>query len=350
MESHMGNRLAHRSLGTLTIAALLLSALLGTFTLTSAANKVTKIAIATPEKAIDYGWNQQGVAGARAAAAYAHAALTVDAGIGYDNVDAILSRLARQGANFIIAQASGYNTIAPRIAAQYHVPIICYDNPQDLKKGLMSDIETSSQQGAYLAGVLAAKTTKTGTIAIVISAADTNWFKQSGGFITGARSINPKIKVLFTEIGQAAYDDAPGGKRVAQTVIAAGADVVFGNGDGSSFGYLQAVESAKVGHKVWFIDVIGDKTPIDTHHVLLSSVLWDFRPTFKQAVDDINNGTYGTHTYNLNTATGISLLKTPYISSSVWALIERDRAAISAGTLKIPLTPTEAQVKKLLAM
>lgn len=333
----------------LALGALLLGAVAGPATAGAKANKVTKIGIATPEKAVDYGWNQQGVAGARAAAAYAGATLIVQDGIGYDNVEPVLNRLARDGANFIIAQASGYNTIAPRVAARFNVPVITYDSPQGLKKGLVADIETSSQQGAYLAGVLAAKTTKTGTVAVVISAADTNWFKQTGGFITGARSIKPKIKVLFEEIGQAAYDDAAGGKRVASDVIAAGADVVFGNGDGSSFGYLQAVETAKVGHKVWFIDVIGDKTPIDKHHVLLSSVLWDFRPIFKKAVDDINNGTFGTHNYNLNASTGISLLKTPYIAPAVWALIEKDRAAISAGTIKIPLTPTEAQVKALLS-
>ena len=87
-------------------------------------------------------------------------------------------------------------------------------------KGLVADIETSSQEGAYLAGVLAAKETKTGTLGIVISAADTNWYKQTGGFVTGARSINKNIKFLFTQIGQAAYDDAAGGKRVAQSVIA----------------------------------------------------------------------------------------------------------------------------------
>lgn len=340
---------AYSWLASLALGALLAAGIAGpTATAGAKASKVTKIAIATPEKAVDYGWNQQGVQAARAAAAYAGATLTVDDGIGYDNTEPVLSRLARDGANLIIAQASGYNVIAPRVAARFNVPMITYDSPQAMKKGLVADIETSSQEGAYLAGVLAAKTTKTGTVAVVISAADTNWFKQTGGFVTGARSVRPKIKVLFTQIGQAAYEDAAGGKRVAQEVIAGGADVVFGNGDGSSFGYLQAVETAKVGHKVWFIDVIGNKTPIDKRHVLLSSVLWDFRPIFTKAVNDINNGTFGTHNYNLNDATGISLLKTPYISEAVWSLIERDRAAISAGKIKIPLTPTEAAVNKIL--
>jgi simple sugar transport system substrate-binding protein len=312
------------------------------------AQRVTKIAIATPEKADDYGWNQQGVQSARAAATYAHASLSVDDGIGYDTIEPVLRRLATSGATFIIAHASGYNTIAPRVAQQFGVPVLTYDDPHDLRRGLVSDIETSSQQGAYLAGVLAARMTKTGVLGIVISAADTNWYKQTGGFVAGARSVNKHLTFRFAQIGQAGYADAAGGKRVAQSVIALGADIVFGMGDGASFGYLQAVETARVGHKVWFIDVIGDKTPLDTHHVLLSSVLWDFRPLFQRAIDDINKGTYGTHYYDLNVSDGIALLRTPFIPRAVWDQIERDRQAILAGTIKVPLTPTEATVRAIL--
>lgn len=310
--------------------------------------KVKVIAIAAPALATDYGWNQQGVQAARATARAFGAKAVVDTGIGYDNTEAVLRRLATGGASFIIAHASGFNTIAPRIARQYKVPIISYDAPQNRVPGLVADIETSSQQGAYLAGVLAARTTKTGTLGIVISAADTNWYKQSGGYIAGARSVRPKVKILFAQIGPAGYEDAPGAKRVTKTVIAGGADVIFGMGDGSSFGYLQAIGTAKVGHKVWFIDVIGNKSKIDRNHVLLSSVLWNFTPTFKHAVRDINNGTFGTHNYNLNAQTGIHLLKTRYITSGVWNELTRDRALINAGKIHIPLTDKESKVKKLL--
>ena len=158
---------------------------------------VSKIAIATPAKANDYGWNQQGVAAARNAGKVNGATVTVNDGIGYDNTQAVLERLARSGNQFVIAQASGYNTIAPRVAQQTRVPMISYDNPKNLIKDYMSDIETSSQDGAYLAGVLAAKKSTTGKLGIVISAADTNWFKQSGGFVAGARSVNPDVKFAF---------------------------------------------------------------------------------------------------------------------------------------------------------
>jgi basic membrane protein A and related proteins len=346
----MFKRLAQVWLAALVIAALLAGASGSGVAPVSASNahKVTKIAIATPAKANDYGWNQQGYRAAKTVAAWAHASLTANTGVGYDNTASVLRRLAAGGTSFVIAQASGYNTVAPRIAQQTRVPMISYDNPKNLIKGYMSDIETQSQQGAYLAGVLAAKKTKTNILGIVISAADTNWYKETGGFVAGARSVKKNVKFQFNQIGPAAYDDAAGGKRVAQAVIAAGADVFFGMGDGASFGYLAAAENAKAGHKVWFIDVIGNKTPIDTHHILLSSVLWNFTTVFKRAVTDINKGTFGTHYYNLNASDGISLLKTPYIPASVWTLIEKDRHLIITGKLKVPATPTEAKVKAIL--
>jgi simple sugar transport system substrate-binding protein len=349
-ESIMLKRVLQPGLATVAIAALLVGgSSAGTAKASSPkANVVTEIAIATPAKANDYGWNQQGVQAARTVASSVGAKIVVNDGIGYDNTESVLRRLATSGAKFIIAQASGYSTIAPRIAQQYKVPIICYDTPSNLIKGYMSDIETISQQGSYLAGVLAGNTTKTNTLGIVISAGDVNWFKMSGGFIAGARSVNKHVKFLFAQIGPAAYDDAAGGKRVATTVIAGGADVVFGMGDGASFGYLNAAENARVGHKVWFIDVIGNKSPIDKNHVLLSSVLWNFKAVFAAAVADINNGTFGTHVYFLSAKNGIKMLKSRYISNANWALILKDQHGIANGSIHIPLTTTEAQVKALI--
>jgi basic membrane lipoprotein Med (substrate-binding protein (PBP1-ABC) superfamily) len=103
-----------------------------------------------------------------------------------------------------------------------------------------------------------------------------------------------------------------------------------------------------VGHKVWFIDVIGNKGPIDKNHVLLSSVLWNFTSVFQQAVNDINNGTFGTHDYFLSAKNGIKMLKTRNIRQRDWNLILHDQAAIAAGQIHIPLTTTEAQVKALM--
>jgi basic membrane protein A len=335
------------------LAAVAAVALLGTGTAYAAgafkSGKVTKVGFASPAKASDYGWNQQGYNGAKAAAKATGASLDAITNIGYDKTDVILRQLIQHGANFIVAHASGYDTIAARLAQQYKVPMITYDVPTNLKKGTVSYITTSSQEAAYLAGILAAKTTKTHKVGIVISAADDNWYKMSGGFAAGFRSVDKTSKIFFATVSPTGYDDAAGGKRVATSVIAQGADVLFTMGDNASFGYLQAVESAKVGHKVWMIGDIGNMGPIDKHHVFLSSVLWNFAKTFTQAIKDVNAGTYGTHGYNLDLKNGgVSLLKTKYIPKAAWAAVTAAKVKILSGKVKIPTTHKAAQVQALI--
>ena len=265
---------------------------------------VKQVAIATPAKPSDYGWNQQGYNAAKAAASSVGAKFVAQTNIGYDKTEAVLRQLAQGGAGFIVAHASGYDTVASRIAIKYKVPIMTYDIPTQLTKDYVSNITTSSQQGSYLAGILAARTTKTKHVGVVISASDTNWYKMSGGFVAGVKKVDKSIKISFVTISSAGYDDSAGGKRVVTQVIATGADVIFGMGDNASFGYLQGIETAKAGHKVWFIGDIGSMGPIDKRHVLLSSVLWSFTKAFKQAISDINAGKYGTHGYNLTLSNG----------------------------------------------
>ena len=315
----------------------------------SAQQKVTSVGFAAPEKPTDYGWNQQGFVGAKKAAKATGAKVLDATGSGYENVEPNLRRLAQQGADLIIAHASGYNSAAPAIAEEFNVPVVVWDaKASAVKKGLVSNVLTNAQEGAYLAGVLAAQMTKTGTLGIVVSASDENWFKQAGGYVQGARSINKNVKFKYGRIGQASYADAAGGKRITQTVIAAGADVVFGMGDGSSFGMLQAVETAKApagATKVWFIDVIGDKRKIDKKGVLLSSELWDFAPIYTRAIKAVNSGTFGT-TYVLDAKNGLSLLKTNKAPASAWARVTAAQKKIANGSIKVISTATEAKVKK----
>src|SRR4051794_17950721 len=300
--------------------------------------KVTKVAFASPAKQSDYGWNQQGYRAAKAAAAANGASFQAVTNIGYDKTDVVLRQLAQGGAKFIVAHASGYDTVATRIAKQYKVPVMTYDVATNLTKGLVSFITTSSQQAAYLAGILAARTTKTHKVGIIISASDSNWYKMSGGFAAGFRSVDKSSKIFFATVSPTGYDDAAGGKRVANSVIAQGADVIFAMGDNASFGYLQAIETATVGHKVWMIGDIGNMTPIDKKHVFLSSVLWNFTSVFTQAIKDVNNGTYGTHGYNLSLKNGgISLFKSKYIPAGTWSQIKTAQASIKAGKITIPV-------------
>src|SRR5215207_9405847 len=308
---------------------------------------ISSFAIVAPEKGNDYGWNQQGVEAAEQVAADLGIEVEVADAAGYEDISPVLRELSTSGNEFIVAQASGYNTTAPDVAAQTGVPELVWDNPEANVPETSANAGIASQEGAYLAGVLAAKTSKSGNLGIVISADDTNWNKQAGGFVAGARSENPDVEIELAQIGQAGYADTAGGKRVTEAVIADGADVVFGMGDGSSFGMLQAVEAAD---GVTFIDVIGDKTPIDDQGVLLSTVLWSFDGLYEDAINDIGAGTFGEQGYELDLENGgISLLQTDLIDDETWSELEDIKQEIIDGEVKVPLTEEKSEVEDLIA-
>ena len=317
-------------------AMLALAWVLGAGSSASAA-ELKALAIMMPEEPTDYGWNQQGFDAAKAVAAKYHLKFTPATGLGYGDVRAQLRELADDGASLIIAHGAGYNTAAPEIGAEKHVPVAIVDRPKDSKPGTVADYTLSGHQGAYLAGVLAAKMTQTKAVGIVVTGEPPSWNSQSAAFAQGVRATDPALRIVYAVIGPAAYSDAAGGRRVTESVIGAGADVIFGQGDGASFGMLQAVETRKStgGGKVWFIDVIGDKTPIDKGN-LLSSVVWNLVPVYSAMIEDLKANKFGTHAYPIQLADdSVRLLHSKHIPDKVWSEVDAVRTQIIDGKLKI---------------
>lgn len=318
---------------TATVAAAALSALLAG----PALAQVESIAVLTPEQGTDFGWNQQAVDAATAVGEALGIEVVVASGLGYGDVRPTLRELAAEGVDLMIAHASGYASAAPEIAAETEVPVAIVDSPDAKVPGLVADYTLSGHEGAYLAGVLAAKMTRSGTLGVVVSGEPPAWNSQSAGFAQGARAENPDIELRYAVIGPAAYADAAGGRRVTEAVIAAGADIVFGQGNGSTFGMLQAIETtdAPDGDKVWFIDVIGDKTSIDNGH-LLSSVLWNLVPVYTAMVENLNDGSFGSATYKIELADdSVQLLQTDNIPEDIWNELMEIREAIIAGEVEV---------------
>lgn len=313
------------------------------------AQEVTSIAIMVPEQGTDYGWNQQGVDAARAVAEQYGLEFMPAEGLGYGDVRPTLRELAEEGASLIIAHASGYNTAAPEIAQETGVPVAIVDLPEDMVPGLVADYTLHGHEGAFLAGYMAASMTRTGTVGVVVSGEPPSWNSQSAGFAQGVRHGSGDVGIIYAVIGPAAYGDAAGGRRVTESVIAAGADIVFGQGNGSSFGMIEAVETtpATDGGKAWFIDVIGDKSELDKGH-LLSSVMWDMSPVYGAMVEDLQAGTFGTKSYAIGIAdNSVRLLQTDHIPADVWTSVSALRDQIIAGEVAVDLV-TDAQAVRAL--
>ncbi|MDE0811311.1 MAG: BMP family ABC transporter substrate-binding protein, partial [Alphaproteobacteria bacterium] len=199
------------------IAGLALGALVVATAGAQAGDIVKKIAVLVPEQGTDYGWNQQGVDAARTVAEKYGLEFLPAEGLGYGDVRPTLRELADEGASLMIAHASGYNTAAPEIAAETGVPVAIVDSPQGLVAGLVGDYTLSGHDGAYLAGILAAKMSRTGSVGIVVSGEPPSWNSQSAGFALGVQSADMSTKIIYAVIGPAAYGDAAGGRRVTES-------------------------------------------------------------------------------------------------------------------------------------
>ena len=151
-------------------------------------------------------------------------------------------------------------------------------------------------------------------------------------------------------IGPAAYGDAAGGRRVTESVISAGADMIFGQGNGSSFGMIQAVETtpAPDGGKVFFIDVIGDKSSLDKGH-LLTSVLWNMVPVYSAMVEDLNNGSFGSNRYQIKLdADSVQILKTDHLPADAWSELMAMRDQIIDGSIEVDVIFDAQDVRALM--
>lgn len=324
---------------------LLIALLFGVFPVIGNARQVDidQVAIVTPASRTNQGWDQQGVDTLVAVGEEMGIEVEVVENAGYDDITPILNDLAADGVDLIVCHASGYQTVCPEFAQTSGIPVVIIENPGAVAEDSIADIETQGQEAAFLAGVLAGLETSTGTVAVVVSGEPPSWNYMSVGFAEGLHSVKPDATLLYQVIGEAAYDDAPNAKRVTESVIAAGADIVFGMGDGASFGMIQAINEAnsdrEESDQVRFIDVIGDKSGTDAGAFLLTSVLFDYTSAYRTLIEQLQEGTFGT-VYTMGLANdGVRLLEFPEsVSEETRAMIETVRESIVAGEVIVSAT------------
>jgi simple sugar transport system substrate-binding protein len=309
------------------------------------------VGLALPEAGTDKGWNEQGKAGLEKVARKYGFKVELAEALGYGDIKPTLRDMVRKGCELIICHASGYQTVAPEIARETGVKVTTVENHNDIAPGLISDIDTQPQGGCYLAGWLAGKMTRSNIVGIVASAEPPTWNRMSAGFAQGLRASNPGSRLVYSVIGEAAYADAAGGNRNAQDQIAVGADVIFGLGDGASFGMLQACSTKKArdGGKVWFIDVIGDKRSIDKADVLLTSVIMDLSVVYEEVIKSFMDGKFGKqHWISMENGAVYLLELNRAVPNSVKVELKDIKEKIVAGRLEVVDFPTAVDLHKYL--
>lgn len=118
-----------------------------------------------------------------------------------------------------------------------------YDKPPSNLTGLVF----REDQAGFLAGIVAAKMSKTGTIGGVYGLDIPPVHKYRVGYENGAKYAVSSIKTLgvYQPAGPKAFNDPDWGKQQATAMFGQGADVVFGAGGNTGNGALLAAVQAK---------------------------------------------------------------------------------------------------------
>jgi basic membrane protein A len=160
----------------------------------------------------------------------------------------------------------------------------CYTTEGGLSN--VTSLMFAEDEVGYLAGVLAACMSQTGTIASVAGMEIPPVERFVNGFQNGARSLNPNVVTLNQYIPD--FDDPPTGKVVAQGFINQGADVIFGVGGNTGNGGLLAAKEAGV--MAIGVDVDQYVTYPEVQDVLLTSASKNVDVTTAAAVKDFAAG------------------------------------------------------------
>lgn len=156
-----------------------------------------------------------------------------------------LRTFARRGQDPIVAvgfsQASAVATVAKEFPNTRFVLIDSVVEAPNVQSVLFRE-----EEGSYLAGMIAALSSKTGKIGFVGGMDVPLIRKFACGYVQGAKAANPKMVVLQNMTGTtgAAWNDPVRGGELAKSQIEQGASVVFQAAGATGLGVLQAVADA----------------------------------------------------------------------------------------------------------
>lgn len=173
--------------------------------------------------------------------------------------------------NLDSAVAGGYNLVfGIGFALQSAITEVADTNPDThyvivdsvVEKDNVVSVGFADHEASYLAGVAAAKSTKSNHVGFIGGMEGEVIDRFEAGFVAGAKSVNPEIKITVDYAGS--FADAAKGQTLAAAQYAAGADIIFHASGGTGNGVFAAAkaenETRNEADKVWVIGVDRDQS------------------------------------------------------------------------------------------
>jgi len=144
------------------------------------------------------------------------------------DAERVIRDMASQGNKLIFGTTFGYMEPMLKVAADNTG--VKFEHATGYKQAdNMRTYDSRTYEGAYMAGVIAGKMTKTNTLGIVASIPIPEVIRNINSFTLGAQSSNPKIKTKVVWVNS--WFSPPKETEAATALINGGADVLFQNTD-----------------------------------------------------------------------------------------------------------------------
>ena len=144
------------------------------------------------------------------------------------DAERVIRDMAGQGNQLIFGTTFGYMEPMLKVAAD--TKGVKFEHATGYKQAEnMRTYDSRTYEGAYMAGVIAGKMTKSNTLGVVASVPIPEVVRNINAFTLGAQSSNPKVKTKVVWVNE--WFNPPKETEAATSLINGGADVLFQNTD-----------------------------------------------------------------------------------------------------------------------
>jgi simple sugar transport system substrate-binding protein len=200
------------------------------------------------------------------------------------DAERVIRDMASQGNKLIFGTTFGYMETMLKVAPDFKD--VKFEHATGYKTAdNMRTYDSRTYEGAYMAGVIAGKMSKTGTLGVVASVPIPEVIRNINSFTLGAQTSNPKIKTKVVWVNE--WFNPPKETEAATSLINGGADVLFQNTDSPAV--LKTAQDK--GKRAFGWD--SDMTAYGPKAHLASSII-NWTPYYIKATKDALEGTWTT--------------------------------------------------------
>lgn len=189
-----------------------------------------------------------------------------------------------QGYALVIGHGFEFQDAATRVAPSYPKTTYVVTSGRVTAPNV-AGIAFLFEEASYQAGIIAGAVTRSNKLGLIAGTELPPVKASFAAFERGAKSVNPKVEVITSYIGN--WDDVSAGKEQALAQIARGVDVIFQNADAAGLGIFQAAKEKNV-----FAFGTNSNQNAVAPEIILGSVVIDLPKAFLLIGREVKSGAF----------------------------------------------------------